>query len=206
MNTLAPHAIEVESMRIIDTLLPPGQWTPEERLVVKRLVHTSGDPELAPLIRFSNGGFASGITALRAGVAIFTDVHMVRMGISSTHLEALRSTCSCLIDDPRIVQQAKQLGETRARTAMRHFGASLNGAIVAIGNAPTALREVLTLAQTGVARPALIVGMPVGFVDAAESKAALMQTDLPYISVEGTRGGSPLAAATVNALMRFVTQ
>ena len=85
---------------------------------------------------------------------------------------------------------------------MRAFGPRLDGAVVALGNAPTALREVLALAAEGVARPALVIGMPVGFVDAAESKDALMSSDLTFIAIEGTRGGSPLAAATVNALLR----
>jgi precorrin-8X/cobalt-precorrin-8 methylmutase len=108
----------------------------------------------------------------------------------------------CLIADEAIAGESRRTGRTRAACAMRAFGARLDGAVVALGNAPTALREVLALAAEGVARPALVIGMPVGFVDAAESKAALAASDLTCIAVEGTRGGSPLAAATVNALLR----
>jgi precorrin-8X/cobalt-precorrin-8 methylmutase len=111
-------------------------------------------------------------------------------------------TVECLISDPGIAAESRRAGRTRAACAMRAFGARLDGAVVALGNAPTALREVLALADEGVARPALVVGMPVGFVDAAESKAALIASDLTFVAIEGTRGGSPLAAAAVNALLR----
>lgn len=204
MPGLKPHEIEVQSMAIIDGLLPPHHWTADELTVVKRLVHTSGDPELATCVRFHPRAIAAGIEALRRGAPVFTDVHMVRMGVNTSRLQALGSSCRCLIDDPLVIEQAQHSGKTRALTAMRTFGRELGGAIVAIGNAPTALREVLALAAEGVARPALVIGMPVGFVDAAESKDALMASDLLYIAIEGTRGGSPLAAATVNALLRVL--
>jgi precorrin-8X/cobalt-precorrin-8 methylmutase len=206
MSGLKPHEIEARSMAIIDTLLPPHSWTPGELAVVKRLVHTSGDPALVDCIRLHPAAIAAGVAALRRGAPVFTDVHMVRMGTNRGRLEALGSSCECLIDDPVLAEASRQSGHTRSQLAMRHFGPRLDGAIVAIGNAPTALREVLALAAAGVARPALVIGMPVGFVDAAESKDALMASDLTYISIAGTRGGSPLAAATVNALLRVLEE
>ncbi len=206
MPGLKPHEIESRSMEIIDGLLPPGDWSPGELAVVKRLVHTSGDPDLATVVRFHPEAINCGVAALRRGALVFTDVHMARIGINASRLTALGSECRCLIDDPAIAELSRQSGETRSRLAIRTFGKELDGAIVAIGNAPTALREVLALAAAGIARPALVIGMPVGFVDAAESKDALMASDLVYISIAGTRGGSPLAAATVNALLRELTR
>jgi precorrin-8X/cobalt-precorrin-8 methylmutase len=202
MPGLKPQEIEVRSMEIIDGLLPAGDWLPAERAVVKRLVHTSGDPSLAAAVRFSAGAAEAGAAVLRAGAPVFTDTHMVRIGVNEQRVLAYGGTLECLISDPDIAEESRRIGRTRAACAMRAFGARLDGAVVALGNAPTALREVLALAREGVARPVLVVGMPVGFVDAAESKDALMATDLPFVAIEGTRGGSPLAAATVNALLR----
>lgn len=201
---MKPHEIEIRSMEIIDGLLPAHSWSGEELLVVKRLVHTSGDPSLCEVIRIHPEAISLGVAALRRGASVFTDVNMVRMGINAGRLKALGCDLCCAIDDPLISQQAQQAGRTRAQTAMRVYGLELDDAILAIGNAPTALREVLAMVEEGLIRPALVIGMPVGFVDAAESKEALMQSDLPYISIAGTRGGSPLAAATVNALLRVL--
>lgn len=199
---LRPDEIEARSMAIIDELMPVGDWTPAERTVVKRLVHTSGDPSLAAAVRFSAGAAEAGAAALRAGAPVITDTDMVRTGVNEQRVLSYGGTLECLISDPRIAEEARRTGRTRAACAMRAFGARLDGAVVALGNAPTALREVLRIADERVARPALVVGMPVGFVDAAESKDALMASDLAYVAVAGTRGGSPLAAATVNALLR----
>jgi precorrin-8X/cobalt-precorrin-8 methylmutase len=202
MPGLKPHEIEVRSMEIIDGLLPAGDWSPGELAVVKRLVHTSGDPSLATDVCFSGAAVDAGVSALRAGASVFTDTHMVRIGVNEQRVAAYGGEVQCLISDEAIVAESKRTGRTRAACAMRAFGSRLDGAVVALGNAPTALREVLALAAEGVARPALVIGMPVGFVDAAESKAALMESDLTFVAIRGTRGGSPLAAATVNALLR----
>jgi precorrin-8X/cobalt-precorrin-8 methylmutase len=202
MPGLKPHEIEARSMAIIDGLLPGGDWPATERTVVKRLVHTSGDPSLATAVRFSPGAAEAGAAALGAGSPVFTDTHMVRIGVNEQRVLACGGTLECLISDPGIAEESLRTGRTRASCAMRAFGARLDGAVVALGNAPTALREVLALAAEGAARPALVIGMPVGFVDAAESKDALIRSDLTFVAIEGTRGGSPLAAATVNALLR----
>jgi precorrin-8X/cobalt-precorrin-8 methylmutase len=204
MSGLKPHEIEVRSMEIIDGLLPAGDWSPGQLTVVKRLVHTSGDPSLAEEVRFSPGAVEAGAAALRAGAPVFTDTQMARMGINRDRVAALGGTVECLISDEAVAAEAKRTGRTRAATAMRTLGDRLDGAVVALGNAPTALREVLAIAAEGAARPALVIGMPVGFVDAAESKDALIESDLTFIAVHGTRGGSPLAAATVNALLRVL--
>jgi precorrin-8X/cobalt-precorrin-8 methylmutase len=204
MADLRPHEIELRSMAIIDGLLPAGDWTPDQLVVVKRLVHTSGDPSLAEAVRFHAGAVGAGVAALRAGASVFTDTHMARIGINGGRVQALGGTVECLIADEAVAAESRRSGRTRAACAMRALGPRLDGALVALGNAPTALREVLALAAEGVARPALVIGMPVGFVDAAESKDALMASELTFIAIEGTRGGSPLAAATVNALLRVL--
>jgi precorrin-8X/cobalt-precorrin-8 methylmutase len=202
MPGLKPDEIEVRSMAIIDGLLPDTGWPAGERTVIKRLVHTSGDPSLAADVRFSHGAVEAGAAALRAGAAVFTDTHMVRIGVNEHRVAAYGGVVECLIADEAVAAESRRTGRTRAACAMRTFGPRLDGAVIALGNAPTALREVQALVAEGVARPALVIGMPVGFVDAAESKAALMESDLTFVAIQGTRGGSPLAAATVNALLR----
>ena len=206
MPGLKPREIETRSMAIIEGLLPTGSWSPGERAVVKRLVHTSGDPSLGMAVRFSAGAVDVGAGALLAGAPVFTDTNMVRIGINETRVKAYGGAVECLIADETVAAEAERTGRTRAASAMRSLGPRLDGAVLALGNAPTALREVLSLAAAGVARPALVIGMPVGFVDAAESKGALMTSGLVFIAIEGTRGGSPLAAATVNALLRVAAE
>ena len=127
---------------------------------------------------------------------------MVRTGINKRKLASFGGTVECLIADPAVADLAKSQGMTRSMAAMRTFGKKLDGAIVAIGNAPTALYEVLRLIEEENIRPALIVGIPVGFVGAADSKAVLAEkAPVPFITVEGTKGGSPIAAAVINACM-----
>lgn len=196
-----PDEIEAESMRVIDESLS-GSWTDAERAVVRRLVHASGDVSLQAVVGFSDGAVEAGVEALAGGADVVTDVRMVEAGVDSRRLAALGGKTLCMIDDPVVAAGAAAAGTTRAVAAMRALEGELAGAVVAVGNAPTALRELIALAEQGV-RPALVIGMPVGFVDAAESKAALEASGLPYVTVRGARGGSPLAAAAVNALLRL---
>jgi precorrin-8X/cobalt-precorrin-8 methylmutase len=200
-----PAEIEDASMAIISAAVGEG-GDPREAAVARRLMHASGDLSLGSAVAFSAGGVAAGIAALRSGATVVTDVRMVEAGVDSARLSALGGSTRCLIDDPSIAEEAETTGRTRAATAMRRLGSELDGTIVAIGNAPSALREVIALAEQGVARPALVVGVPVGFVDAAESKSALEESGLDYVTVGGSRGGSPLAAAAVNALLRLTEE
>lgn len=199
-----PAEIEAESMRVIDVSLA-GTWTDAERAVVRRLVHATGDLSLQASVAFSAGAVEAGVTALLGGADVVTDVRMVEAGVDSRRLGALGGKTRCAIDDPAVAEDAAREGRTRSATAMRALAGGIEGAVVAIGNAPSALREVIALAAEGV-RPALVIGMPVGFVDAAESKAALEASGLPYATVRGARGGSPLAAAAVNALLRLAEE
>lgn len=202
---LGPEAIERESMRVIDAALE-GFDDERERAVVRRLIHASGDLSLQSAVGFSAAAVDAGVAALAAGAPVITDVRMVEAGIDRRRLAALGGATRCLIDDAGVAEEAEASGRTRAATAMRRLSGEIDGAVVAVGNAPTALREVLALAAEGVSRPALVVGIPVGFVDAPESKAALEASGLSYVTVRGSRGGSPLAAAAVNALLRIAEE
>ena len=142
---------------------------------------------------------------MQAGCNIYTDVEMVRTGINKRKLASFGGQVFCKVSDPEIAKLAKEQGITRSMAAMRSFGQEMNGAIIAIGNAPTALFEVLRMVKEENLRPAAIVGIPVGFVGAADSKAELAANDIvPYATVEGTKGGSPIAAAVVNAIMYII--
>ena len=197
-----PKAIEDKSMEIIYPYVKDLNLTDDEVRVYSRTIHASGDVEYAQLVRTSPGAVAKGIEALNSGAHIYTDVEMVRTGINKGALELRGSEVHCLIKDEKVAELAKELGVTRSIAAMRTFGKALDGQIVAIGNAPTALYEVLRLAAEENIRPALIVGIPVGFVGAAESKDYLIETSpVPYITVKGNKGGSPIAASVVNALL-----
>jgi precorrin-8X/cobalt-precorrin-8 methylmutase len=197
-----PMAIEERSMEIIAPCLVGLDLTPEEIKVFSRIIHSAGDPEYSKVIEIHSDAIKAGCAALEAGCDIFCDVEMVRTGINKRRLADNGGAVHCLIADEQVAITAKQLGITRSMVAMRTFGERLHGSIVAIGNAPTALFEVLTMMKETNIRPALIIGVPVGFVGASESKDLLAQTSpVAYITVRGTKGGSPIAASITNALL-----
>ena len=200
-----PMEIEHRSMEIIAPHLAGLNLSEAETKVYSRLIHAAGDVDYAPLIHIHPEAIEKAQKALLAGCDIYTDVEMVRTGINKRKLATFGGEVHCLIADPEIAELAKAEGITRSMAAMRRFGRKLEGSIVAIGNAPTALFEVLRLMNEEGVRPACIVGIPVGFVGAADSKEALRQQELvPYITVEGTKGGSPIAAAALNAIMYLI--
>ncbi|SDE84764.1 precorrin-8X methylmutase [Sporomusa acidovorans] len=197
-----PMAIEMRSMEIIAPYLTAFHLDEQATKVYSRIIHAAGDPDYANIIRLHPQAIAAGLAALTAGCNIFCDVEMVRTGINKRRLAELGGQAFCLVADETVAREAKAAGITRSMAAMRKFGAQLNGAIVAIGNAPTALFEVMQMIKEQNIKPALIVGVPVGFVGAAESKELLHTSDpVPYITVLGNKGGSPIAAAAVNAMM-----
>lgn len=200
-----PMAIENRSMELIAPHLAELHLDERATKLYSRLIHASGDVGYAPITRVHPEAIDRAIEALKAGAHIYTDVEMVRTGINKKKLASFGGEVHCLVADPDVAVQAKELGITRSMVAMRKFGKALDGSIVAIGNAPTALFEVLRLVREEGIRPACIVGIPVGFVGAAESKAELAENGIvPYITVEGTKGGSPIAAAAINALMYII--
>lgn len=202
---LSGPATEARSLAIVDALLG-DRFQGRERAVVRRLLYAAGDATLAPAVRIQPGAVDAGVAALRRGAPILTDVEMVRVAISRTLAGQLGCAVHCAIAEPAVLAAARGSGLPRAAEAMRHLAALLPGAVVAIGNAPTALLALLDLVDAGAPPPALVVGVPVGFVAAAEAKEELLARPLPAISVVGTRGGSALAAAAVNALLQIAAE
>jgi len=169
--------------------------------VALRLIHTTGQPELLESFAFSPGAGMVGRDAIARGVTILADVEMVGAGVTRRFLSKPDQVV-CALNNPEVPALAKTLETTRSAAALDLWADHLDGAVVAIGNAPTALFRLLELLDDGAPKPALIIGMPVGFVGAVESKDALIASthNIPYITMRGRRGGSALAAATVNAL------
>ncbi|MHB8858136.1 MAG: precorrin-8X methylmutase [Thermoleophilia bacterium] len=204
-DPMPQHPIEVESFAIIDSLLEPADSGEPEYQVIRRIVHTTGDPSLARAVLFSDRAVAAGVAALASKSSIYCDVNMVAAGVEPTAAgEGL--PLACLVGEPAVAGLASRENITRGAAAMRLAAPDLDGAVVAIGNSPTALFELLRLVAAEGVRPALVVGVPVGFVGAAESKEALAASGLPFITIPGNRGGSTIAAATVNALIRLSAQ
>ena len=197
-----PIEIEERSMEIIAPHLSGLNLTDDAKKIYSRIIHASGDVEYAPIIRIHPRAIDAAKAALLRGANIFTDVEMVRRGISIRTFTKFGGEIYCKVSDVDVREYAKREGITRSMAAMRIFGKRLDGEIVAIGNAPTALFEVLRLVHEENIRPAVIIGVPVGFVGAAEAKAQLAaQDDIPYITVAGTKGGSSIAVAAVNAIL-----
>lgn len=202
---LRPEQIDEESLRMVQASLPRGlDLNPKEHYVVCRIVRAEGDPSIAEAVRFSPGAVDKGLEALKSGTDLVTDVRMVEMGISKGLLKRRGLSTRCSIDTCEVAQRARRESTTRSVAAMRELSPFLNGAVVAVGNAPTALLALLDLVDEGRAAPALIIGMPVGFVACAESKDELTRRSVPYITVVGRRGGSSAAAATINALLDLI--
>ena len=200
---LQPEQIETRSFEIIEGLVDLSGFTPAEAALVKRVVHATGDPAFAPLLAWSPGAVGFGVDALRRGAPVVTDVEMVRAGVSKVRAARYGVEVSCFIGDPAVADEARSRGVTRSIAAVEKAVQATPCAVFAFGNAPTALFRLLELVDSGAAKPALIVGVVVGFVGAAESKEALMvRTDVPWVSCRGNKGGSNVAAACVNALFK----
>lgn len=198
----APEAIEAASLAIIDAEVPqPRPFSGPHWDIVRRLIHTTADFELPSLVRFSDGALEAGLTALDQGATIITDTEMARCAIPPRRLEPFGCTVRCFMNEPAVVAAANAANSTRAALAV-DFALDLPGPLIfVIGNAPTALLRLIKRIDGGKPAPALVIGMPVGFVNAAESKALLQtRADFPWITIKGRKGGSALAGATVNAL------
>ena len=201
---LLPDQIDRESLTRVQAALPAGLGlNSQEHYILCRIVRAEGDPAIAPAVRFSPDAVARGLAALAGGAAIVTDVRMVEMGISKALLARRGVATRCLIDAPAVAARAQREKTTRSVAAIRELAPQIDGAVVAVGNAPTALLALLDLVDAGEVTPALIVGMPVGFVACAESKDELVRRSIPNIAILGRRGGSSAAAATINALLEL---
>lgn len=199
------RAIEEGSFAIVDREAGEHDFEAGAWSVVRRVIHATADFEFKSSMRFHPGAISAGVEALRSGCALVVDVRMIEVGLSQPRLAAYGCTTHCFISDEDVIATAKANNSTRAIESMRKAArlGLLDGAIVAVGNAPTALLECKRMIEAGEARPALIVGVPVGFVSAAESKAALLELDVPYIVALGRKGGSPIAVAIVHALLQL---
>lgn len=205
-NPMTGPEIEERSFRIIDEE-SPGRcgFSRDQWEVVRRLIHTTGDETLAPLVRFSGDAIEAGIGALKRGAAIYADSNMIRSGLSVARLQEVfsgygRESVSCHVADADVAEGAVREGVPRSLLAIRKAKESLEGGIVVFGNAPVALLELNRMILEEGIRPALVIAMPVGFVHVVESKEELMELGVPFIAVEGRRGGSPLAVAALHAV------
>ncbi len=195
-----PAAIYRKSFETIRSEVDFSRFPAEAEALVIRLIHACGMVDLVDDLVLSAGAFAAGVGALRDGAPIFVDAEMVSHGIIRRLLPAGNEVI-CLLNDERVRPHAGEIGNTRSAAQVDFWNDRLEGAVVAIGNAPTALFRLLENIAAGGPKPALVLGFPVGFVGAAESKELLIESAvLPFITVRGRRGGSAMAAAAVNAL------
>lgn len=195
--------IERRSFEIIDSEVGPHGYDAMQWPIVRRVIHATADFDFAGKGRvlFHGRAIDSAFSAVKKGCAIVTDVDMVAAAINKKSLADLGLKAVCYISDAKVAEEAKRLGKTRSEMAMRHAAKEIDGGIVVVGNAPTALLEVIRMVKEGAASPALVVGIPVGFVSAPESKEELAKTDVPFITNIGRKGGSPAASSIVNALL-----
>jgi precorrin-8X/cobalt-precorrin-8 methylmutase len=198
---MKPEKIERTSFDIIDQEAGPHEFENSQWSIVRRMIHTTADFEFMDTVRFHPQAVAAGIEAIHRGKTIITDTNMARVGIRDRDLKQFGVTLKCHMNDPDIRDKAASNGTTRAQAAVDVGLEEMQDGIYVVGNAPTALMRLIELIKGNQAHPALVVGLPVGFVNAAESKAALMELDYPYISNVGRKGGSNLAASVVNALI-----
>ncbi|MFE4201202.1 precorrin-8X methylmutase [Aneurinibacillus aneurinilyticus] len=198
--TVQPQEIEGKSFEIITEEIGEHPFTEDQYPVVQRVIHASADFELGRSMLFHPNAIKAGIQAIREGRKLVADVQMVQVGISKPRLEKFGGSVHVYISDPDVMEEAKRLNTTRAIVATRKAIREADGGIFAIGNAPTALLELIRLVKEGIAKPGLIIGMPVGFVSAAESKEELAKLDIPFITNVGRKGGSTVVVAAVNAL------
>ena len=203
--TAAGRAIEHDSFAIIDAEAGPHDYTPEQWPLVRRMIHANADFEFNGLTAFHPDAMQAGLAAvLRGNTPVVADVEMICVGLSRPRLAHFGMHTHHYISDPDVIERAHAEETTRAVQAMRKAWreGTLEGAIVGIGNAPTALYEVIRLIREEGVRPALVVAMPVGFVSAAESKAEMMQlVEVPWIAIRGRKGGSTLVVAAIHALL-----
>lgn len=203
---IAPNQIERRSFEIITELLGDTVLDPIQAPIIKRVIHTTADFSYVESLVFSNEAVEKGLAALKSGCDIVTDTQMAKAGINKTALGKLGGTVRCFMSDPDVAAEAKQRGVTRASVSMEKAATLERDCIFAIGNAPTALLTLRQLLDEGRLHPALIIGVPVGFVNVVESKEEIITSNAPYIVARGRKGGSNVAAAICNALIYQLTR
>ncbi len=208
MQTRKGQEIEDESMQIIESEIGSHSYDEMEWPIVRRIIHSTADFDFARenKLLFHKDAISNGINALKNGCSIVADVNGVIGLMNKQNPKDFGNNLICNISDPSLMESAKKVGKTRAQMSMRVAEKEIDGGIVVVGNAPTALLEVMEMVREGLVKPALVIGMPVGFVSAVESKDELSKTDIPFITNIGRKGGSPCASAIINALYKLLRQ
>lgn len=201
-----PQAVEEAGLKIVDQeagshSFNPGQWS-----VVRQVIHATADFEFAREMVFHPAAVEAGVAAIRFGADIVADTQTVDVGITKDRLRKYGGTVWCFISDDDVILKAREETLPRTAVAMRKAAETSDGSIYVIGNAPAALLELIRLVKEGKAKPSLIIGVPVGFVGAAEAKETLLASTTPFITCRGRKGGSTVAAAIINALSLLATQ
>ncbi|NDB32306.1 MAG: precorrin-8X methylmutase [Nitrososphaeria archaeon] len=206
MQTRKGQSIEDESMEIIEREIGQHPYKGHEWKIVRRVIHSTADFDFAGKngLVFHKDAVNAGIEALKSSKNIIVDVNGIIGLLNKQNLADFKTNVICDISNPDVVKEATKLNKTRAQTAMRIRAKEMNGAVVVIGNAPTALLEVIAMIKENVVKPGLVIGMPVGFVCAAESKEELEKLDVPFITNKGRKGGTPSASAIVNAIFKII--
>ena len=208
MQTRKWQSIEDESMQIIENEIGSHSYNEQEWPIVRRIIHSTADFDFARdnKVIFHKNAVQSGLDALKNGCSIIVDVNGIVGLMNKQNPKDFGNNVICNISEPSLIEEAKKENKTRAQMSMRIAKEDMNGGIVVIGNAPTALLEVMEMIREGITKPALVIGIPVGFVSAVESKEELAKMDIPFITNQGRKGGSPCASAIVNALYKLLRQ
>jgi precorrin-8X/cobalt-precorrin-8 methylmutase len=207
MQTEKGQSIEDASMQMIEDEIGTHQYNEKEWPIVRRVIHSTADFDFAGKnkIIFHKDAIESAMNALRNGCSITVDVNGVIGGLNKQNLKDFGNDIVCNISNPEIMELAKKEGKTRSQVSMRAAISDIDGGVVAIGNAPTALMEIIQMVKEGIVKPALIIGIPVGFISAAESKEKLSKVEVaPFITNIGRKGGSSSASAIINAIFKLI--
>ncbi len=207
MQTKKGQSIEDASMQMIEDEIGTHQYNEKEWPIVRRIIHSTADFDFADKnkIIFHKDAIDNAMNALRNGCNIVVDVNGVIGGLNKQNPKDFGNNIICKISDPEIMELAKKEGKTRSQVSMRAAISDIDGGIVAIGNAPTALMELIQMVKEGIVKPALIIGIPVGFICAAESKEELSKLEgAPFITNIGRKGGSSSASAIINAIFKLI--
>ena len=208
MQTRKGQSIEDESMQIIENEIGSHSYNEQEWPIVRRIIHSTADFDFARdnKIIFHKDAIKNGLEALKNGSSVVVDVNGIIGLLNKQNPKDFGNNVICNISEPSIIEAAKEAGKTTAQMSMRIAKEDMNCGIVVVGNAPTALLEVMEMIREGITKPALVIGIPVGFVSAVESKEELAKMDIPFITNLGRKGGSPCASAIVNALYKLLRQ
>ena len=208
MQTSKGQSIEDASMEIIEKEIGVHSYNEKEWPIVRRIIHSTADFDFAKKnhIIFHERAIESGIKAIKSGCSIIVDVNGVSGLFNKQNFKDFGNKIVCKISEPEVITQAKNEGKTRSQISMRMSKSDIDGGVVVIGNAPTALLEVIQMINEKIVSPALVIGIPVGFISATESKERLAMMEVPFITNKGRKGGSPSAAAIVNALFKLLRE